>query len=180
MPIYKTEKYDAVLDRIKAAIREQAIQMGPVLSEEDIRSFEQKHQITLPQGYRRFLLEVGDGCEMLGGFQLLPLNGERQFQSFSAPFPFTEYVVEDDEPLSDEFWEQVTRGTLELIDIGDGQIFQLIITGPCRGEVWNLCEMGTQPCCQRQDFLGWFERWLTDGDDADYYAEFPYDGETQA
>ena len=63
---------------------------------------------------------------------------------------------------------------MELIDIGCGQTFQLIITGPCRGEVWSLCEMGTQPCCQRQDFLGWFERWLTDGDGVDYYAEFPY------
>ena len=174
MPIYKPEEYDAVLERIKEEIKLQDIQMGPVLSEEEIHSFEQKHQITLPEGYRRFLLEVGDGCDMFDGFDFLPLRAERQFQNFSAPFPFTEYVVEGDEPLSDEFWEQVTQGTLELIDIGCGQTFQLIITGPCRGEVWNLCEMGTQPCCQRQDFLGWFERWLTDGDDVDYYAEFPY------
>ena len=174
MPIYKPEEYDAVLERIKAAIKEQDIQMGPVLSEEDIHSFEQKYQITLPEGYRRFLLEVGDGCDMFGGFDFLSLNTERDFQNFSMSFPFTEYVIEDDEPLSDEFWEQVTQGTLELIDIGDGQTFNLVITGPCQGEVWHFSEMGVQPCCQRQDFLGWFERWLTDGDDVDYFAEFPY------
>ena len=40
--------------------------------------------------------------------------------------------------------------------------------------IWALCKMGVQPCCQRQDFPGWFERWLTDGDSLDYYAEFPY------
>ena len=174
MPIYKPEEYEAVLAHIKAAIREQDIQMGPVLSEEEICSFEQKHGITLPEGYRRFLLEVGDGCDMFDGFDFLPLNAERDFQNFSASFPFTEYVIEDDEPLSDEFWEQVTQGTLELIDIGDGQTFNLVITGPCRGEIWHFSEMGVQPCCQRQDFLGWFERWLTDGNDVDYFAEFPY------
>ena len=32
MPIYKPEEYDAVLERIKAAIKEQDSQMGPVLS----------------------------------------------------------------------------------------------------------------------------------------------------
>ena len=164
MPIYKPEEYDAVLARIKQGVREQDIPMDPVLSEEQVRAFEQKHQITLPEGYRRFLLEVGGGCYMFDdypSYQLLPLEADRPAENYAAPFPFTEYVIEGDEPLSDEFWEQLQRSPL-------------IITGPCRGEVWSLCEMGTQPCCQRQDFLGWFERWLTDGDNVDYYAEFPY------
>ena len=177
MPVYKPEEYDAVLAHIKEEIQLQKIQMGPVLSEEQISAFEQKHQITLPESYRRFLLEVGDGCYMFDdspSYQLLPLEADREIENYAAPFPFTEYELEGDEPLSDEFWQQVQQGTLELIDIGCGQTFQLIITGPCRGEVWSLCEMGTQPCCQRQDFLGWFERWLTDGDNVDYYAEFPY------
>ena len=68
MPIYKPEEYDAVLERIKQGIKEQDIQMGPVLSEEQIHAFEQKHQITLPEGYRRFLLEVGDGCYMFDDY----------------------------------------------------------------------------------------------------------------
>ena len=174
MPIYKPEGYDIVLTRIKEEILLQKIQMRPVLSEEQISAFEQTHQIVLPEGYRRFLLEVGDGCDMFGGYDFLPLGAERAAEHYAEPFPFTEHVVEGDEPLPDVFWEQVQQGTLELIDIGCGETFQLIVTGPCRGEVWSLCEMGTQPCCQRQDFLGWFERWLTDGDRVDYYAEFPY------
>lgn len=177
MPIYRPEEYEAVLARIKEEIKLQQIQMGPALSEERVCVFEQKHRITLPESYRRFLLEVGDGCYMFDdspSYQLLPLEADRAAEHYAAPFPFTEHVVEGDEPLPEEFWAQVQQGTLELIDIGCGQTFQLIITGPCRGEVWSLCELGTQPCCQRQDFLGWFERWLTDGDDVDYYAEFPY------
>ena len=174
MPVYQSDEYSAVLERIKREIEQQNIQMGPVLSEKDICTFEESHKIQLPEGYRRFLLEVGDGCDMFGGFDLLPLNANRQSQDYVSPFPFTEYVIEAEEPLSEELWRQIQQGTLELIDIGCGQTFQLIITGPCRGEVWSLCEMGTHPCCQRQDFLGWFERWLTAGDDVDYYAEFPY------
>ncbi len=67
------------------------------------------------------------------------------------------------------------NGTLELIDIGCCQTFQLVVTGPCRGEVWHFSEMGVQPCCQRQDFLGWFEKWLDEGDSVDYFAEYPYE-----
>ncbi len=65
------------------------------------------------------------------------------------------------------------NGTLELIDIGCCQTFQLVVT--CRGEVWHFSEMGVQPCCQRQDFLGWFEKWLDEGDSVDYFAEYPYE-----
>ena len=88
MPIYKPEEYDAVLERIKQGIKEQDIQMGPVLSEEQIHAFEQKHQITLPEGYRRFLLEVGDGCYMFDdypSYQLLPLEADREIENYAAP-----------------------------------------------------------------------------------------------
>ena len=177
MPIYKPEEYDAVLARIKAAIQKQDIQMGPVLSEEKIRSFEQKHGVTLPEGYRRFLGEVGDGCEMFGGFDLLTLKAKREVENYAQPFRYEEHWEEWDDLEEGEeppFGNPFTSGTLELIDIGDGQTFELVITGPCRGEVWHFCELGVQPCCQRQNFLGWFERWLTDGDEVDYFAEFPY------
>ena len=176
MPIYKPEEYDAVLERIKAAIKEQDIQMGPVLSKEEIRAFEQKHGIVLPEGYRRFLLEVGDGCDMFDGYDFLPLGAKREVENYGEPFRYQEYWVDWDNLEEDEeppFGNPFTSGTLELIDIGDGQTFELVITGPCRGEVWHFCELGVQPCCQRQDFLGWFERWLTDGDNVDYFAEFP-------
>ena len=99
MPIYKPEEYDAVLTRIKQGVREQDIPMDPVLSEKQVCAFEQKHQITLPEGYRRFLLEVGGGCYMFDdypSYQLLPLEADRPTENYAAPFPFTEYVIEGD------------------------------------------------------------------------------------
>src|SRR5947209_1602571 len=35
--------------------------VNPVLSEEELVAFERKHRITLPEEYRTFLLEVGNG-----------------------------------------------------------------------------------------------------------------------
>ena len=52
--------------------------------------------------------------------------------------------------------------------------YQLIVTGPCRGEVWNFCDVGVQPCWERQDFLGWFELWLDDQEAVDYFKDYPY------
>lgn len=50
----------------------------------------------------------------------------------------------------------------------------MIVTGTCRGEVWNFTDVGVQPCCERQDFLGWFELWLDHQDETDYFKDYVY------
>ena len=47
----------------------------------------------------------------------------------------------------------------------------------CQGEVWNFTDVGVQPCCERQDFLGWFELWLDHQEETDYFKDYVY-GET--
>lgn len=32
---------------------------------------------------------------------------------------------------------------------------------------------------ERQDFLGWFELWLDDGDEVDYFKDYVYDGDQE-
>ena len=53
--------------------------------------------------------------------------------------------------------------------------YNLIVTGKCRGEVWNFTDVGVQPCCERQDFLGWFELWLDYQEETDYFKDFVYE-----
>ena len=53
--------------------------------------------------------------------------------------------------------------------------YNLIITGNHRGEVWNFTDVGVQPCCEPQDFLGWFELWLDNQNATDYFKDFVYD-----
>lgn len=53
--------------------------------------------------------------------------------------------------------------------------YNLIVSGKCRGEVWNFTDVGVQPCCERQDFLGWFELWLDCQDETDYFKDYVYE-----
>ena len=71
MAIYKEDEYKEVIKHIKQKIAEIEIEMGEVLSEEEISRFEKQCNIRLPEAYRLFLREVGDGCnDMFDGFQL--------------------------------------------------------------------------------------------------------------
>lgn len=102
------------------------------------------------------------------------------YQELSGPFMLeTFWLWEDDERASDiieaEMKDKVYRGNMELINLGCGMSYRLIVTGNCRGEVWNYTDVGVQPCCERQDFLGWFELWLDNQDETDYFRDFVYE-----
>lgn len=176
MAIYKSSEMNTVIHRIKEKTVQNQIVLGALLPEQEILAFEQAAGVTLPEGFRRFLLEIGNGCTWKRERKMLPFppaNAEETAR-LSLPFPYeTEYIWGDD--ASEAETNDTMNGTLELIDIGCCQTFQLIVTGPCSGEVWHFSEMGVQPCCQRQDLLGWFEKWLDEGDGVDYFAEYPYE-----
>jgi SMI1 / KNR4 family (SUKH-1) len=50
--------------RIKRKIAAAGKVLNPPLSEQEVLAFEHKYCITLPEGYRRFLLEVGNGGDV--------------------------------------------------------------------------------------------------------------------
>ncbi len=178
MPVYKPTDYEQVVPRIEAKIMTSGIQMGDVLSEEEIIRFEKLHDIRLPEAYRIFLKEIGNGCNMIDGFQLHAL-ADMEAKNLSQPFMLEdEWIWEDD----DAAWADLVKimdaklnGQLELIDVGDSTRYNLIVTGQCRGEVWCFTDVGVQPCCERQDFLGWFELWLDMQDDVDYFKDYAYE-----
>lgn len=177
MPIYKSEELDQVLARVKEKFAQNEVALGPAVSEETVRAFEEACGAALPEAYRRYLLEVGNGFRWENGYPFLSFPPKEKAERLSAPFPFEEawvWEAEDGEP-DPEKWEALKDGNLELIDIGCGQTFNLIVTGPCRGEVWWFADVGIQPCCQRQDFLGWLEKWLDQGDGVDYTEDFVYE-----
>ena len=74
--------------------------------------------------------------------------------------------------INEEMETKVYQGELELIDTGCCTSYNLIVTGKCRGEVWSFSDVGVQPCCERQDFLGWFELWLDCQDETDYFKDY--------
>ena len=176
MPVYEPKNYEEVIKRIQGKISALHITMGPCLTEEKIVSFEENHSIQLPQAYRMFLKRVGNGCNMMDDCQLNDLES-CPCQELSKPFLLEKFWIwEDDERNADvikaDMQNKVYRGNMELINIGCGISYNLIITGKCQGEVWNFTDVGVQPCCERQDFLGWFELWLDNQDETDYFKDF--------
>ena len=179
MPIYSQGDYEQVIERIKSKITQLNIKMGTVLSEKEISDFEEHCNIRLPQAYRIFLQEVGNGCTMIDGFLLKRLE-DIKLKDLSRPFGLEEaWLWEDDELPEQEVEEKIElmvyNGEIELIDIGDGMSYNLIVSGKCNGEVWNFTDVGVQPCCERQDFLGWFELWLDQQDSVDYFKDYVYE-----
>ena len=174
MPIYTPEEYPAVIERIKAKIAQKNIDLGPTVSEAEIIAFERACNIRLPQAYRLFLLEVGDGWRdpAMGHISTGSIHrlAEIERKDLSRPLRLTDgwlwEVEEDEEQLSDESFEhKLGNQGVELMDEGCGMTYELITAGPCAGEVWSFSDVGVSPCCERQDFLGWFELWLdSDGE----------------
>lgn len=178
MPIYDPKDYQEVIARIQKKILEKNINMGECLSEEVITAFEKNCKIQLPQAYRMFLKYVGNGCHH-HDFHLTALENIEQ-TDLSHPFALEKaWIWEDDEGddevVEEEINTKVYQGEIELIDFGCCDYFNLIITGKCRGEVWNFTDVGVQPCCERQDFLGWFELWLDSQEETNYFKDYVYD-----
>lgn len=177
MPIYEPKDYEQVIARIQKKVIEKNIKMGECLSEKTIEVFEKNCNIQLPQAYRMFLKLVGNGCDH-PGFHLNRLENIEQ-KDLSSPFMLEEvWVWEDDERDEDIIWEEmqtkVYQGEIELINLGCNDCYHLIVSGKCRGEVWNFTDVGVQPCCERQDFLGWFELWLDYQDKTNYFKDYVY------
>lgn len=57
MPVYKREEMGAVIARIKEALARRKAALRPALTEAEVRAFEEERGVTLPEGYRRYLLE---------------------------------------------------------------------------------------------------------------------------
>jgi SMI1 / KNR4 family (SUKH-1) len=70
----------------------------PVLSEEELVAFERKHRITLPEEYRAFLLEVGNGGLGPGdGLRTLDEAARRSpTPDLDKPFPFSFRLYRED------------------------------------------------------------------------------------
>lgn len=169
--VYQEGEYDSVLARIKEKIDTLCIEMGETLSEAAIVDFEKQCGIRLPSAYRAFLKAVGDGCEqMLDGFALRRL-ADIPRRNLALPFGLEEAWIWEDEEAVEEalIADRVYQGEIELIDIGCGMTYHLIVCGKCRGEVWCFTDVGVQPCAERQDFLGWFELWLDEQEETDYF-----------
>lgn len=139
-------------------------QLGPVLKEDQLSGLEQEFGATLPDGYRTFLLHIGNGGA--GPYYgLFPLAGGdpedlTDFNSIKDPFPWKDKNLRP---------RRVLPGALYICNYGCALRFVLIVTGQCRGEVWHDWRAdsagiypATNPRGDRLHFLEWYSQWLDD------------------
>jgi hypothetical protein len=159
--------------RIKHRITALAKRLSPSLTENEVAEFESKHAVKLPEEYRRFLLEVGNGGYGPPSYELAPLGSGpvssykpeteywERLPDIAKPFPFTKPWVWEGGDESDEgSREQVSHGSIFIGTDGCGMDWHLIVTGPERGSIWQICGEGMQPTNPRRHFLKWYSDWL--------------------
>ncbi len=146
--------------------------LGPTLTEAELIAFEQQHAIRLPDDYRLFLKEAGNGgigppSQLFMGrsgagpyYGLQTLEDAAKWSDLCKPFPF----VESSESLSEEETEALidpdnfpgVPGALALCHMGSGIVLFLVVNGPAYGTIWE----------GREDFFptdltfgAWYRRW---------------------
>ncbi len=129
--------------------------LRPCASEQALAAFEEQRQVRLPEEYRRFLLEVGDGgagpsygLESLSNC-LQHLDDEASATALAQPFPHLDYWNPMDEwrcagrvHETYSFYEaefvrdENVFGSIVLSNLGCGMTNLLIVSGPQSGSVW--------------------------------------------
>ena len=146
--------------------------LGDPLSEGELRHFEESHGITLPPHYRAFLKCVGNGGAGPGyGLAELGSGVRRTSKTYgraylSTPFEFTQHIgyggfSEDERPFAEDEGGGCYHGCLYLAHEGCGMYEFLVVTGPCRGQVWmDDCCNDTGIFPMDVNFYFWYDRWL--------------------
>ncbi len=164
---------DDNLITVKNKIIEKGIKINPPLNRKIIDEFERCNNIILPKELAHFYTEVCNGCEMIDGFNLRKFEElDLHIDIMKKEFIFDKYWIWEDEP-NDDLEPTVKHGNVELINIGCGQTWNIIITGKEKGQMWYFTDVGIQPCAPKRGFLSWFEFWL-DGNE-DYFMDFVYE-----
>lgn len=151
--------------------------LRPHLDEATIVAFEHKNEITLPQEYRTFLLELGNGGAgpAYGVFPLNAFETEADFSEeqcipafLTKAFPYHElhpYPEEGDmalDALDDEDYALQVQGSLPLAHLGCGMMVRLVLSGENHGELWlddRSSDYGIY-LLDKQGFAHWYESWL--------------------
>lgn len=146
---------------------------------EAVRAFEAEHGIVLPEPYRTFVAEITDGSHQgppgygLLGLAELPSDwgGKPEARDLARPFPLTELWLweEDDgghadpEAVLDGVYH---HGSVVLGTDGCAMDWHLVVTGPHRGHIWQVTDVGALPfgaefggTTAGSGFAGWVRHW---------------------
>lgn len=131
--------------------------LNPPLSQEQLSEIEARDGLYLPEDYRAFLLQLGDGGA--GPYYGVPPLQ----QALAGANPQEEFPLAYPDPTNLPF-DDLKKGSLLICDQGCAYQARLIVLGPARGRVVYISTDGSaNPYFVRDEtFLDWYERWLDD------------------
>lgn len=143
----------------------------PPLGEASVTTFEREHGIALPPDYRQFVVSVANGASgppfygLVGLGEPSDVTGGHEVGpgSLRAPFPLTEDWIWEGEPDRDQArFDAVHRdGILPLGTDGCAMDYVLVVSGPARGQVWMVADVGATAIAP--DFSSWLEGHVVPG-----------------
>ncbi|WP_240478078.1 SMI1/KNR4 family protein [Flavobacterium sp. ABG] len=162
--------------------------LGYTLNEKDILKFEKEYDLELPECYRTFLTNVGNGGIGFNASGAGPFYGIYPFGKMIEELidkNTKEYLSQDCvwyPNMTDEYWDEITKnideegisdedfeielgkifsGILPLGSQGCSYIHGLVLNGEFKGRVVNLDLDRQKPKFTfENNFLDWYERWL--------------------
>ncbi|MGW1748601.1 SMI1/KNR4 family protein [Streptomyces sp. NPDC002092] len=144
-----------------------------------VRAFEAEHGVVLPEPYRTFVAEVSDGSFQgppeygLLGLADLPDDwaNDGSGRRPGEPFPLTAAWLweEDDGPHEDPeaaIERVLDHGSVVLGTDGCAMNWHLVVSGPQRGHIWHITDVGAMPfgsefgfTTSEPGFAGWVKHW---------------------
>lgn len=155
----------------------------PPLTSPELTTWETVNNISLPEAYRLFLLEIGNGGMMPGSycdFVMHPLGSKRVDPKIQEAFPITKVRLQQRMaqlkiegrgndalfPELSQYWEEgMPPGCLWLGHYPSYDFVYLIVSGELSGMVWCAVDDGVPELNSQGnpfDFLEWFEDTLLD------------------
>ncbi len=159
-------------------------QIGMPIDNEVITNFEQEYNLDLPNCYKAFLTQVGNGNNIKGFrnsaagpfYGIYPFasnidelieNPKPYLQKECRLFPlmtdrqWDELIGAEDDEVYDEWLGNLFAGILPIGSQGCTYIHGLVLNGIYKGKVVNLDLSIQKPhFCFEDNFLDWYERWL--------------------
>ena len=167
----------------RKALGQKLYTLNPTLTESEIQNFENQHDIILPEEYRAFLLQIGNGNQEEYEKGIKPLfeadkfnKNDEECLDLKTPFPFTGevgleiireniyryYPAKRVRDILDENNINRLAGCLLINYEGWGSShIALIISGEQRAKVWHVDDL-YHPFYTRKgnSFIGWNMNWI--------------------
>lgn len=144
-------------------------QLSPPLSSAALAEFEKRYAVTLPEDFRQFLLQAGNGG---GGpyYGIYPVdrwNNEVSSGIVSPDYLAKPCPLHPDMPTCDDWlkklgcnFDESLQGAIPIAHMGCACLCYLVVSGQAHGRVFYMPEDGPPYFVWNANFLGWYERWL--------------------